>query len=135
MANKENGEVAITAGGKDYIMKFGTFALAELEDKLGRPFAEVLEELNDEKSFRVKTAVATIWAALQHHHEGLSMREAAEIMDSIGIKEAADTISRALVLAFPELEVADDSDVNPTGNRRQRRAAATKGKRKQKAAD
>jgi hypothetical protein len=129
MANKHNGEVKLTAvDGREYILKFGSYALAELEDKAGRSFRDMLEELNDEKRFRVKTCILFIWAGLQEHHEDMTVKDAAALVDALGIAQAGEKLSTALVLAFPELKpkegAAVDGDENPTGNRRQRRATA-----------
>lgn len=130
MSKRITGEITIAANGKTYRLKFGTYALMELESELGRPFVAIVEELNDPARFSIKTAITMIWAALQDHHEGVSMKEAAAIIDDLGIQAAADKIGEALVAAFPELEkgAAGDGTENPKASRRQRRAAAAKKK-------
>jgi hypothetical protein len=113
MVNKYNGEISLIAGDQEYVLKFGTYALIELEEYLGRSFSDLLEELNNPKTFMVKTAVAMIWAALQDHHQGISIKEVSGIVDLVGIQNTITRLSEALKLAFPELEVSEDGDKNP----------------------
>lgn len=139
MANSAVGEMALKVerDGKvtNYTLQFGTYALVLLEDEMNRSFADLLDELNDEKRFRVRTAVTFLWAGLQEHHEGMTIKEASGVFDALGLQDASAKLTDALVLAFPELAkgdggegVADDGAANPTGGNRKARRAASKRK-------
>lgn len=130
MANKHVGEFEIKANGESYTMKFGTYALMTLEEKLNRSFPDILDDMNDPKKFTIKTAITMVWAALQDHHEGITMRQVADIVDDNGITETAQHIEQALIAALPELaDGGQDEGKNPTNkNRHTRRAEKAKTK-------
>lgn len=124
MANRHRGEIEFEANGQTYKMRFGTWAIAELEGKLGRKCGQIFAALEDEKEFNIKTVIACIWAALQEHHEGTTMKEAAAIIDDLGVIRTGNLIQETLEIAFPDLmdaEVAESGTDNPTGNRAERR--------------
>lgn len=92
-ANKHRGEVELKAGDKTYVLRYTTNALVRLEDELGKP-ATVLGD-----SFR--EARALFWAGLLHAHPEITVEQAGEIMDEVGLTEAVQKAGEALRLAFP----------------------------------
>lgn len=128
MANREIGECKLTAGDATYTLRYGAFAIAELETELNRPMISIATELENADKRRVKTVIAALWAGLQEHHEGLTIRDAARIMDTMGFVDAALKVAEALNLAFPPATVgaARGGTANPPNRAARRKTAATK---------
>lgn len=127
MANKHIGETEIQVEDVVYTLRFGSFAISQLEEELNISIMKIAEELEDPNNRRMKTLIACLWAGLLEHHESITMRAAALILDDYGFIATGTKVAEALNLAFPEVEgVADESDVNPPANRRQRRATKAK---------
>lgn len=122
MANKQVGEVKLIAGSATYTLRFGSYAIAQLETELDRPMLDLALELEDESKRRMKTLVAALWAALQEHHPEVDMRRAYSILDDAGFTEAGQRVAECLNLAFPD---AEGEGGNPPNRRARRRAAAT----------
>jgi hypothetical protein len=127
MANRENGEVELVAD-KTYTLRFGSYAIAELEDKLNRPMVSIVQELENPDRRRVKTLIAAGWAALQEFHgeDAPDIKDAARIIDQAGFVVAATKIGECLQAAFPPAKKAGRAadEENPP-NRKARRAAAS----------
>ncbi len=128
MANKEVGEVKLVADGATYTLRFGSYAIAQLETELDRPMLGIALELEDENKRRMKTLVAALWAAMQEHHPedqpgGVDMRKAYSILDAAGFTEAGNKIAECLNLAFPD--AGEGQGANPPNRRARRKAAAT----------
>lgn len=126
MANRQIGECTLTAGDVTYTLRFGAFAIAELETELNRPMISIATELENVEKRRVKTVIAALWAGLQEHHEGLTVREAARIMDTMGFVDAALKVAEALNLAFPPAVTgaARGGTANPPNRATRRKTAA-----------
>lgn len=122
MANKQVGEVKLIAGAATYTLRFGSYAIAQLETELDRPMLDLALELEDESKRRMKTLVAALWAALQEHHPEVDMRRAYSILDDAGFTEAGQKVAECLNLAFPDAEGGTE---NPPNRRARRKAAAT----------
>lgn len=108
MANKERGEVSFDALGKTWTMKIGTDAMCAMEDKAGKGISEIAAELGG-ASVKLSTLRLLIWAGLQHHHEGLSLKECSEIIDDFGVAEIGPIVGQAFQAAFPK----KDADARP----------------------
>ncbi len=126
MGNKEVGELVFEAGGKSYTLRFGAWAIAELEAALDRSMMSIAREVENPEELRAHTMIAAIWAGLQQHHPDIDRRQAAMIMDKIGFAESGDLLGKAFELAFPDQEGDASGENPPAGNRRDRRAAAAK---------
>lgn len=98
MANKIKGDVALTHGGRSYTMRLDMNALADFEGTTGRNAFDVLSA--DRMS--ITDMRALIHAGLQAHHEGLSLREAGEILQS-----NMGALGEAIAVAFPEAEAGN----------------------------
>lgn len=118
MANREIGEVKLVAKGETYTLRFGSYAIAQMESELGKPMLAIALELEDENKRGMRTLLAALWAALQEHHPETDMRGAGKILDQAGYVPAGQAIAECLNLAFPETE----GKPRPLPNRKQRRA-------------
>jgi hypothetical protein len=104
MANKERGEVSFEAAGKTWTMKIGTGAMCEIEAETGKSIAEVGQALGSEKTASLTLMRAVFWGALQHRHEGTTVRECNDLIDEIGVQRVGELIGEAFQLAFPKKE-------------------------------
>lgn len=111
MANKQKGEVAISALGRDLTLKFSTNALCELEDLTGKSAIEVANSLDDEKSVTMKLLRQLVYSGLLHNDgDQISLKDTGEIIDEIGHAVIGEKIAEAFVLAFPAPEDGKESD-------------------------
>ena len=104
MANPIKGEVGFEADGEAYTLSFGINALCSLEDALGMSVQKVGAELQAD-GLKLKTLRTVFWAGLQDRHEGVTEREAGDLMDGLGAGEVATLVVRAFAAAFPPAEV------------------------------
>ena len=86
MANQERGERTITVGGRDYIVKLTTGAMAELEDACGTPdkpmtFPQILERV---MRGSVKYLRLYVWASLIDKQPELTVADAGRLIDAAG---------------------------------------------------
>lgn len=91
-ANRERGEVELAPG---YVLRYTTNALVKLEDALGRSITQMGDGMRE--------ARALVWAGLLHAHPDLTLEQAGEIMDQVGVVEAVAKAGQALRLAFPHI--------------------------------
>lgn len=113
MANRETGGVDFTANGKTYTLRFSTNALCELEDATGKGAIAVAEEMNSPNNVRIKTLRAMFWAGLTDCHEGITIRDAGDIMGEIGVDKAGPLIGEAFQAAFPDAEAGETEKGKP----------------------
>jgi hypothetical protein len=119
MANAEIGELDFAVKDKNYKMRFGSYAIAQLETALGRPMVSIAVELDNPDKRFMKTIVTALWASLQEFHEDeVSLRDAYRILDAAGFQATGEMVAAALNLAFPEVA---EGKANPP-NRATRRA-------------
>lgn len=81
-------------------------ALCRAEEITGISF------LSGEVAFQNLRAMrALVWAGLLHEQPGLSLADAGEIIDSVGMAHAFECVSKALVAAVPEPDGDGDGGV------------------------
>lgn len=86
MVNREIGEIAIESNGQRYTLVLTTAAMELLEDHYSTPEHEATWEevwgrlINGS----VKGVSRLIWAMLQEHHEGMTIRDAQKVIDGVG---------------------------------------------------
>ncbi len=102
MANAERGEVSFEASGKTWTMKIGTNAMCEIEGLTGKGIAEVGRLLGNEKTASITLLRAVFWGSLQEHHEGISLKECAGLIDEVGTETIGQKIGEAFQTAFPK---------------------------------
>ena len=101
MANPARGEVAFTVANTEYTLKFSTNAICELEDRLNKSISVIVEGMD-----RITVVRAMLWAGLQAKHPEMTLQDAGDIIDRGGMAHIAETISKALTLAFPAQDEA-----------------------------
>lgn len=101
MANAHKGELAFTAGAKDYTLRFSANAICELEQQVDRAAADIVAALGGTPRYSLIRAV--LWAGLTEHHPAITLKTAGEIMDELGgLAAAMRVVTKGLVLAFPD---------------------------------
>lgn len=124
MANKQIGEVTLQTSHGPMTLRFGSYAISEIEDKLDRGFLSIAEELEDPERRKMKTVLACLWAGLREHHPGVEdLKDAAAIMDDVGFITAGLKVAEAMNLAFPD---PSEGSAGPLPNRKARRAASAR---------
>lgn len=136
------GRLAFEAGGVRYVLAFHFNALAEMESVFpGLSMQQIALKLHNE-GVGVCQIRAMFRAAAIDDRE-LSLFEAGELMDRIGLALATAAVGKSFVGAFPKVPQNDGDQGDEgegTGNRQQRRAAKsgsgnpTKAKRPQRKA-
>jgi hypothetical protein len=99
MANPLKGEVAIEIDGAPYCLIFTVNSLCELEAQLDASVSEIGEMLGS--GMRVRELRMAFWAALMDRHQ-VTYTAAGDLMSAFGIKQSADAIAQAFMLAFPQ---------------------------------
>lgn len=96
MANPIKGELDFTAGGQSYRFVIGTYAMAALERRTGKPVTAIF----DGSALGMDLMLGIMHSGLLLHHE-LTEREVAAIMDDLGLERCGEIVTEALKLAFP----------------------------------
>lgn len=91
-------EYEIKCGDKIYSLKYNNKALRTLEVSLDMPIAKIGEVLQNEISIGLLTEIFRV--GLLHWNPDITLDEAGEIIDEVGITTAADAVGKAFVLAF-----------------------------------
>ncbi|WP_396190307.1 GTA-gp10 family protein [Flavobacterium sp.] len=99
MANPARGEVALAVADTEYTLKFSTNAICELEDRLDKGLNLIVANME-----RLTTVRALLWAGLRAKHPDVTITQAGEIIDRIGMAQATEVIGKALTAAFPPNE-------------------------------
>lgn len=126
MANPDR-EQHFEAGGQQYTLVFGNRALRIVERELGRPFGQIIMELQaadegqlDLSKLSISDLTTLLWAGLQLNHPNLNLEAVDDIIDELGFTQAFELMGEAFSLAFP----APEENPQGNGNRAQRRALA-----------
>lgn len=122
MGNPLKGEVSFEVGELTYRLVFNINTLCTLEDHLDASVAEIAQKLSGE--VRLGFLRSVIWAGLQEHHPGLTLKQAGDIIGGIGAGNVGPQITKALASAFGTEAAEGDPDPQPKAARK-RRAAGT----------
>lgn len=95
MANAARGEVAFRALDRDWTLLLDINALCEAEDELGVKVHELAQP-------GLKAIRALLWAGLQRHQQGVTITQAGDIIQAVGMALAAEIVGEAFTLTFPE---------------------------------
>jgi hypothetical protein len=110
MANKLKGDVTIKAGDKEYILRLDFNALCTLEEKTGKGFVAISEQLSKAETMSMVMVRACLWAGLQKHHPTMTVEEAGDLVVALGgLAGAVGAINSSMTAAFGEPE----KDANP----------------------
>lgn len=112
-ANPQLGDVSFEAGGKLYVLRLGTLALAVLEGETGVPSSQYFARPLDK--WGVRDLRDVFISAMARHHPDLREAEICDIIDEIGLNKAGDLIAKALIRANGEASggVATNGAENP----------------------
>lgn len=102
--NSKRGAIEIEAGGEVYRLRFTMNAMARYQDRANETITQAFRAI-DEGSERDDLDTIRLrrlfWAALSSEHE-VSEDDAGDVMDALGIQEAARLLGEAIRQAFPE---------------------------------
>lgn len=115
-----NGEVDFEVKGVRYRLRFGSYAIAQIETALDMSMYELATELENPKKRRMKTLGVALWAGLGEYHPEIGEREAFRLLDDGGMQYVGGKLGDALTLAFPDGKAGSENPTQP--NRRERRA-------------
>jgi hypothetical protein len=92
----------MVVGDLTYTLRYGVRAMAALQDhyKLAS-FDEVGQRLGNPKAFGANDIVAILWAGLRTHHRDLSMDDAMDLVDGMGLDEVQEVIGKAFDAGSP----------------------------------
>lgn len=124
----QRGRLAFDVGGERYVLAFHFNAMAELEPLFpGMTMNMIAAELLAGGVSLVRMR-GLFRAALIDDRE-LSLFEAGELIDRLGLATVSNAVGKAFVGAFPKVpeNEGDQGADGAPGNRQQRRAAAAKG--------
>ncbi|MEP2782303.1 MAG: GTA-gp10 family protein [Pseudoruegeria sp.] len=102
MANAQRGEVALTVGGADYILRLGTNALCNLEDELGGSVVDIFSGL-EKGGVSIKLLRSILFWGLTEQHPELSRDDVGDLIDDAGGVEAVGKlITKAVSAGMPK---------------------------------
>ncbi len=106
MANPLKGETELKAGDATYVLALSINELVKLEQLLDVGIIEIAEWFNDRSRIRVGNMRAILWAALQRHHDGITLEQAGDIIGLVGLGVIVERLGTAVQASFPEAETS-----------------------------
>ncbi|WP_085025292.1 hypothetical protein [Ensifer aridi] len=109
MTNNVRGIVTQEIGGKTRVFRLGANEWCELEAELGKSTGAIIADLqrvagSGEIDFRLFRSMFR--AALSYSDEELTLRDAGEVMSTMGLEEAGLLIARIVQAGMPEAKQA-----------------------------
>lgn len=102
--NSKRGAVTFEVDGQPYTLRMTTNAMVRYEDRSGESIVEALGKM-DGANVSISSVRRLFWTMLVGD---LSEEQAGDLMDEIGLTEAAAKLGEAARLAFPQAQ--------PSGN-------------------
>lgn len=96
-ANPQRGQVAFSADGKEYTLRFGTNELCVIEAATGKGVPQLVAEL--QATPYVTTMRAMVAGGVR---PAMSLEDAGELIDALGYDRVGELVGQALALAFPD---------------------------------
>jgi Phage tail tube protein, GTA-gp10 len=100
MANPGIGEVAIEIGDQRFRYVLGFYGLAALERRLQMPWPQIIRRAVD-GSWGANEILAMFHAGLLQHHEQITEKQAAALLDQCGIEYIVGKIAEGIRLTLP----------------------------------
>ncbi|WP_395674701.1 hypothetical protein [Inquilinus sp.] len=102
MTKSASTDRQMVVGDLTYTLRYGVRAMAALQDhyKLAS-FDEVGQRLGNPKAFGAGDIVAILWAGLRTHHRDLTMDDAMDLVDGMGLDEVQEVIGKAFDAGSP----------------------------------
>ncbi|WP_434642765.1 GTA-gp10 family protein [Thermoanaerobacterium thermosaccharolyticum] len=89
----------LKVGDKIYPLKYNNKALRTLEKQLGMPITKIGRKMQEEE-FGVNELTEILRVGLIHWKPDVTIDEADEIIDEVGLQKASEAIGKAFELAF-----------------------------------
>jgi len=89
----------LKVGDKIYPLKYNNKALRTLEKQLGMPITKIGRKMQEEE-FGVNELTEILRIGLIHWKPEITIDEADEIIDAVGLSKASEAIGKAFELAF-----------------------------------
>ena len=109
MSNPQKGEIDFEIGGKTYTYLLGTYGLAKLEQRQGKPWPTILKEAVNE-GWGVDMALACFHCGLLLHHDEINEKQASVLLDELTVEVFTKKFVEAVQMQFPSAE----STAHPT---------------------
>ncbi|HSH40544.1 MAG TPA: GTA-gp10 family protein [Arenicellales bacterium] len=93
----------IEVNGTTYTLRFSIRAMAALQDHYGLPSLDAVgKKLQDTENLSIEDMVAIMWAGLRTHHRDLTMDDALDMLDELGVNGMQQTLGEAMAGAMPD---------------------------------
>lgn len=102
------GEADFEAGGAVWHIRFGNREFCGLEDRLARPWAEIARDL-DGAAFSFGTFREVMRVGLSREHKNLTNDAVSDLIDEIGIAEAARLVGECIRAAMPQAAASGEA--------------------------
>lgn len=120
MSNEHRGEAELVLGDRTFLLRLTTNAMVQVEEKAGRSFVAMVEELSDPMRARLGTVRTALWGALLEHHPDITLEMVGDMMDGPDMPKCGQALGRCLDLAFPHAKTnAPKKTKGPARKRRQ----------------
>lgn len=102
--SRQRGFVALKGADRNLSLRFSTNAMCVYEDLSGDRFTDILELFNSMQSGSIsfKHCRWLMFAGLSDTEAELTLEDAGEIMDAIGLEGSVEAVGQAIELAFPD---------------------------------
>jgi len=100
--NSTRGAVPFEVEGESYVLRLTTNAQVRYQDAAGESLLRAVAALQKEPD-DLRRLRRIVWAGLSHI-PGMTEEKAGDLMDALGLHEAARLIGEAFRLAFPEAQ-------------------------------
>lgn len=103
MPKRVNPDVQLILGAKTYLLRFSLKAFARLQDHFGLASIDAVgKRLGDAAQFSVGDMGAMLWAGLARHHPEVTLDQALDMADDLGMAGLTETFGDALGAALSE---------------------------------
>lgn len=102
MANAKRGEVVLTVGGEELVLRLSINALCEAETLLGMATPQIAAAFGAPSVLPLNVARGVLWAGLREKQPGMTLEAAGELLGTLGLNVVVTALGEALVLAFPQ---------------------------------
>ena len=109
MANPQKGEIEFQIGGKAYTYLLGTYALAKLEQRMGKPWPAIMRDVEKDGP-SAELTLALFHCGLLLHHEPLTEKQASLLLDELRMPVFWDEFGKA----GPRIFGTPDATADPT---------------------
>lgn len=104
--NSKQGAVSFEYEGRTCALRFTTNAMVSYQDEMDETVIEGVQGLGD-GGIDLRRMRALVWAGFEGA-ERLSLQEAGQVIDHIGLEKAGELIAKSVELAFPEASKSAD---------------------------